>query len=122
MKSKLLLFEGIPGSGKSRTSRRVSNYLSNKNIENDLYNEGCRHPVNLDGYVCVPSSEVDGIINKFEKKIRENQINDGEYTLIARQKVMREDSEIFKFLQQYAIWDNIGYCSFDMFQKLHINS
>lgn len=125
MKNKLLLLEGIPGSGKSWTSRRVSRYLSHKKIVNDLYIEGCRHPVNLEGYVCVPINKVDDIIkkfSKFEKKIREHQIIDGEYTLIARQKVMREDSEIFKFLQQYAIWDNIGYCNFRMFQNLHINS
>jgi hypothetical protein len=50
MNSKLIIVEGIPGSGKSSTAQFVSKKLSEHSILTYLYNEGStNHPVALDG-------------------------------------------------------------------------
>lgn len=50
MKSKLILVEGIPGSGKSTTAQFVSGWLSTMGLQTYLYQEGqSSHPADPDG-------------------------------------------------------------------------
>ena len=40
MKNRLILVEGIPGSGKTTISKKIRDYLMNKGLDVILYNEG----------------------------------------------------------------------------------
>lgn len=51
MRNKLILVEGLPGSGKSTISKEIFNILSSKGLNVKLYNEGnYNHPADFDGF------------------------------------------------------------------------
>ena len=50
MNSILLMYEEIPGSGKSTSAHKSYMILKKKNIEAIEYPEGVLHPANLDGF------------------------------------------------------------------------
>lgn len=45
--TKLILFEGIPGSGKTTTSQLVHSYLREMGLTTKVYIEGSDHPIDL---------------------------------------------------------------------------
>lgn len=50
MNTKLIIVEGLPGSGKSTTARKIYDILKDKGINSELYLEGdYNHPVDFDG-------------------------------------------------------------------------
>ena len=120
MKTKLIMFEGIPGSGKSTIAHKSTLILKKKKVLSRLYREGELHPANLDGYAVIPESELDILINKFpqyKEKICNHMIPAGNHILIQRQKDYRVESAIFQYLNPYAVWGN--YIDYELFCKLH---
>lgn len=120
MKTKLIMFEGIPGSGKSTIARKTALILNKNKISNNLYREGCLHPANLDGYVVMSPEELETLIQRFPQhteRLRSHHICVDGFILVQRQKDYRADSRIFRFLEQYAIWDS--GLDFNLFVKLH---
>ena len=121
MKTKLILFEGIPGSGKSTFAHNSDLFLKKAGVDSLLYEEGCLHPANLDGYCIIPVTNLDELCSAFpecEKKIRAHAIITGDYALIQRQKNYHPNSNIFRYLQKYAVWDN--GLDFLLFKELHL--
>jgi adenylate kinase family enzyme len=58
MKTKLILVEGLPGSGKSTTAQLVYDILKNKGIDTVRYQEGYyNHPADFDGVAYFNSEE-----------------------------------------------------------------
>lgn len=58
MKTKLIMVEGLPGFGKSTTSRMIYDILTERNIEARLVLEGdIDHPVDYEGTACVTEEE-----------------------------------------------------------------
>ena len=50
MATKLIIVEGLPGSGKSTTAQIVYDILKEKGVNAELYCEGnCNHPADFDG-------------------------------------------------------------------------
>ncbi len=47
METKLILIEGIPGSGKSTIAQKTGEYLSARGLKTKVYAEGQLHPVDL---------------------------------------------------------------------------
>lgn len=120
MKTKLIMFEGIPGSGKSTMAHKTALILNKNRIPNNLYREGCLHPANLDGYVVMSPEELEVLIQRFPQyteRIRSHLVCMDGFILVQRQKDYRADSQIFRFLEQYAIWDS--GLDFELFAKLH---
>lgn len=120
METKLILFEGIPGSGKSTMAHKTALILNKHRVPNSFYREGCLHPANLDGYVVMTPEELEVLLQKFPKyteRIRSHLVCMDGLILVQRQKDYRADSQIFRFLEQYAIWDS--GLDFDLFAKLH---
>ena len=120
MKTKLILFEGIPGSGKSTLARKSMSALRKKKFEGILYQEGCLHPANLDGYAIIPANELNMLISKFPKyadKIQSHMIPTDEYFLIQMQKDYSSTSAIFQYLKPYSVWYN--GLNYDLFQRVH---
>ena len=90
MESKLILFEGIPGSGKSTFSRKTELFLKKNNINTHLYMEGCLHPANLDGYAVIKVSELEDLVEKFpsfKDRIYKSMIYFNDYVLIQLKKI-----------------------------------
>ncbi len=59
-KTKLVIVEGIPGSGKSTLSRYIHDMLNTHQIESELFLEGnLQHPADYESVACVPNEELD---------------------------------------------------------------
>ena len=63
MDTKLILVEGIPGSGKSTIANKIREYLESQNIDTTLFNEGDAHPADLAWCSYIPENEYKDIIN-----------------------------------------------------------
>lgn len=90
MKNRLILVEGIPGSGKTTISNRIKQYFESKGIKVKLYNEGDTHPADLGWNACLTIDEYTDIIKnnpELEEKIKGNTSFEGEYAIVAYTKL-----------------------------------
>ncbi|OKP92241.1 hypothetical protein [Paenibacillus sp. P32E] len=68
MKPKLVLVEGLPGSGKTTTAQVVHEILTEMNLKSQLFLEGdLEHPADYDGVACFTKSEFDELLSTHEK-------------------------------------------------------
>jgi hypothetical protein len=68
MQPKLVLIEGLPGSGKSTTAQLVHDILAEMNIGAQLFLEGnLDHPADYDGVACFTKCEYDEIWSSLER-------------------------------------------------------
>ena len=62
MKNRLILVEGIPGSGKSTISKKIRDFLVSKGLDVVLYNEGDLHPTDMAWNALLSKEEYDNVI------------------------------------------------------------
>ena len=122
MKNRLILVEGIPGSGKTTISNKIKEYLESKGIKVKLYSEGDAHPADLGWNACLNIDEYKQIINtnpELEDKIKENTQFEGDYAIIAYTKLglPMKGSELIKYLETKEVYD--GKVTAETFKKLH---
>lgn len=66
MRNKLIIVEGLPGSGKSTTAKTLYNILREKGINTKLYAEGdYNHPADFDGFAYFTKKEFVNLIEKY---------------------------------------------------------
>jgi hypothetical protein len=64
--TKLIIVEGIPGSGKTSTAQYIKDLLDKQGIKNELYNEGdLNHPADYEYTACFNKIEFGQLSNKF---------------------------------------------------------
>lgn len=69
MNTKLIIVEGLPGSGKSTTASTIYEILQNYPIKSELFLEGnLDHPADYDGVACFSHSEWGLLENNFVNK------------------------------------------------------
>jgi ABC-type dipeptide/oligopeptide/nickel transport system ATPase component len=86
MKSKLILVEGLPGSGKSTTARLIHDLLIEKGVNAELYVEGnLEHPADYEGVAYFTEGEFENLLARSGnlKKIFQDQVlvKNGRYLL-----------------------------------------
>ena len=85
MHSKLILVEGIPGSGKSTFAQKIADCYSTRGQKTNLYTEGDYHPADLAWNARLPLEELDNILapySAFRADIDKNtHIEDGSYPI-----------------------------------------
>jgi hypothetical protein len=84
IKTKLIMFEGIPGSGKSTTSQLLHTYLKEVGVNSEVYIEGSEHPIDLPFYAYLTKNEYNHLLIKFPQQaewIRSNSILESDYIL-----------------------------------------
>ncbi len=119
MKTKLIMVEGIPGSGKSTFAQKIADYYRNKGIAVNLFNEGQAHPADLAWSACVPLGSLNNLLFKYselESEIRKNMSINGDYAIIAYTQVKTVNREFYKELENYEVYDN--RVDFDVFCNL----
>jgi len=117
--NKLILVEGIPGSGKTTISRKIADYLG-KSIKTTLYNEGQMHPADLAWCACIPEGDYEGIIKtypQYENPIRENTWFEDGYAIVAYIQFPIEDQKLYAILEGYEVYD--GKAGLEVFTGLH---
>ena len=94
MKTKLILVEGIPGSGKSTIAKKIAAFLKEKGLQVKLYNEGDLHPADLAWHAVVPLEELPQIKSNYEglwPQIEQQMNSDTQYAYIAYTKMQTDN-------------------------------
>jgi adenylate kinase family enzyme len=123
MINRLILIEGIPGSGKSTISKKIRDYLINKGLDVDLYNEGDLHPVDMAWNALLSQGEYEDLIRKnkeYEKIIKENSIFERDYVILAYTKLglNKDQNDLMKKFEAHEVYD--GRVSLDVFKDTHL--
>lgn len=88
MQSKLILFEGIPGSGKSTAAVMLQNFLESKDIPSRFWREGdFDHPADFEGIARLSKSQFEELLSQYPELVDLIQ----EYTSI------RDDDYLLKY-------------------------
>ncbi|MBU5348006.1 hypothetical protein [Paenibacillus lautus] len=94
MKTKLIMVEGLPGFGKSTTSRMIYDILTERNMETRLVIEGdVDHPADYEGTSCLTEVEFGRLLQaagSFKEILIERAAKKGSWNLIPYQKLKNE--------------------------------
>jgi hypothetical protein len=118
--TRLLLVEGLPGTGKTTFSSKIFDYIS-KSKEAYLYQEGDAHPADFAWCACIPQEEVAQIIKRFpeyQKPMEEVMYFEDGYAIIPYIKIPIKDQDFYHLMESYEVYDNrVG---FEKFKKLNL--
>ena len=93
MQSKLILFEGIPGSGKSTAAVTLQNFLESKNVPSRFWREGdFDHPADFEGIARLSASEYQDLLTRHSELteiVREHTSIRGDDYLLKYRKIQR---------------------------------
>ena len=120
MKTKLIMIEGIPGSGKSTFAKRIADFYISHGLKVNLYNEGEFHPADLAWNACVPVKSLNDVLapyESFRNEIDKNTHIEDDYAIISYTQVKTENAEFYKEMETYEVYDN--RVPFDVFNRLH---
>lgn len=94
MKTKLIMVEGLPGFGKSTTSRMIYDILTERSIETRLVMEGdVDHPADYEGTACLTEEDFRRLLEaagSFKEILIERASKKGSWNLIPYQKLKNE--------------------------------
>ncbi|RLQ96263.1 P-loop NTPase family protein [Falsibacillus albus] len=95
MKPKLILIEGLPGSGKTTTAKLVKEILIEKGVDCELFLEGnLNHPADLDGVAYFSESEWESLcvrFGQFSQMMHENVLKKEGGYLFPYKKLKNEE-------------------------------
>lgn len=118
---RLILVEGIPGSGKTTIAKRISEYLAEKK-PTSFYEEGDGHPADLAWCSCIPENRFEEIISRYpeyEKPMREHGYQEQGYFIVPYTRFAIENPDFWHTMESFEVYDNrVG---FDTFVELHLN-
>ncbi|MCL2463410.1 MAG: hypothetical protein FWF44_12145, partial [Defluviitaleaceae bacterium] len=120
MKTKLILVEGIPGSGKTTTAGKIAEYYRKQGASVNLYLEGQAHPADLGWIACVPKALYEDLLDKyggFRRDIEDNTTFDGDCAMVAYTQVKADDDLFYKEMESYEVYN--GRVPDDTFFSLH---
>lgn len=120
--NKLLLIEGIPGSGKSTLTNRIHTYYKDMDVNMKAYNEGDLHPVDFAwcGYLTI--DEYNKLLKKYyeyKEEIIKNAFVDDQKAIIAYLDLKNVSDELIDYLESKEIYD--GMVTADRFKEIHID-
>lgn len=125
MKSKLVLIEGLPSSGKSTAAKMVNNILNYKSVKNMLFLEGnLDHPADYEGVAFFIEEEYQKLINsnkEFKKEIEFITTNNdlGYFVEYIKGKHVLKLNFSDNLMKEFFIKD-IYELPFDLYRKLII--
>jgi len=120
MKTKLILVEGIQGSGKSTFAKKIADFYTEHGLQANLYTEGGFHPADLAWNACIPVETLSRVLapySGFREEIDKNtHIEDG-YAIISYTQVKTDNKAFFKDMENHEVYDN--RVPLDVFNGLH---
>ena len=119
--TKLILVEGIPGSGKSTVAKKTGEYLCAKGIKAKVYTEGQLHPVDLAWCAYIPIEHFSSIISvypQYKNALRGKMRFENNNVIVAYTQLSIKDPEFCKLLESYEVFN--GRAGFDVFSGLFL--
>ncbi|WP_240841392.1 hypothetical protein [Acidaminobacter sp. JC074] len=120
---RLILIEGIPGSGKTTISRRLADELSNDGYKVLHVNEGGSHPADLSWQSILTEKEFKALVEKYpsykevlnKHTLIEDELAITAYTCLGLDKT----SDLYKYLEKREIYSIDA--DIETFKRAHIN-
>ena len=107
MKTRLIIVEGLPCSGKSTTSKNIAKYLSSLDIENTLYEEGdLNHPADYEYHSYITKTVFEDLTRGLKSKVEKESIKVLDGYVFPLNKAEGEEKEI---LVKYKIYDSLPW-------------
>lgn len=115
--TKLIIVEGIPGSGKTSTAKYVKDLLDREGIRSELFSEGnLDHPADFESMACFTEEEYKELIEKYNdysKVIKENTENkESDYFLcygkLRNNKGNELPDELFHDIMKFDVCDGLS--------------
>jgi len=121
MQSKLILVEGIPGSGKTTIAKKISAHYRDKGMNAITYPEGEAHPADLGWIACIPLENYNSLLARypqFAEDIKANTRIEHRYAMVAYLWV-RETTEAFRDeMESYEVYSR--RVEWESFRDLHL--
>lgn len=122
MKNRLILVEGIPGSGKTTIADKIRSYLEGKEIKAILYREGDAHPADMAWNAYFSMDEYKELLKnnpQYSDAIKKNTQLEDDYAIIAYTKLgfTSQQNELMKYFEEHEVYN--ARVDLDTFKKLH---
>lgn len=123
MKNRLILVEGIPGSGKSTIANKIKEYLETKGLKVKLFNEGDLHPADLAWQAYLTIDEYNQVVKEnpeLKDTLAKYTQIEGEYAVVAYTKlgIPMKSKGINDYLGSKEVYD--GKVDLDTFKAHHL--
>jgi len=120
----VLLFEGIPGSGKTTFSKRIKKYLNHKGYQPIIFHEGDIHPIDLAWCSYMDEETFQVCLDKYEHL--QDQIMDltekkGDYYVTAYTRIKVNDKKDLGVYEDFSKHEIYKFHDLDRFKKIHKN-
>jgi energy-coupling factor transporter ATP-binding protein EcfA2 len=119
----LILIEGIPGSGKSTTARKLEQLLKTQGQTVHCFQEGDLHPCDLAWHSCVPLDIYKSLLETYPDKkelLTVFTTVDETYAYVAYTKLeLHPDHPLFVTLKKYEPYN--GKVTLEQFKSLHLS-
>ncbi|ERJ13184.1 P-loop NTPase family protein [Haloplasma contractile] len=123
MNNKLILVEGIPGSGKTTISKKIKACLERQGQKVKLFNEGDFHPADLAWIAYLTADEYNELLKdypKYEDIIRKNSCVEDDYVLVTYTKLGLglKESKLIKYLESKQVYN--ARVPLNTFMEIHL--
>ena len=118
--TRLILIEGIPGSGKTTFARRIADWYQTRGGAANLFLEGQSHPADLGWCACIPAGMYGQLVQKYallRSQIEEHTVFEGGIAIVAYTLVKTDNRDFYKELSAYEVYD--ARVADDVFYNLH---
>lgn len=121
--NKLVLFEGIPGSGKTTTSKLYYELLLEKGCKVKHFSEGDLHPVDLSWQSVLSIKEYNDLLrgfSEFKDVLCSNTAIEDNYAITAYTKLnISRESELYKYLDSHEVYNTSA--DLKAFKSVHLS-